>query len=205
VELDGPALVAARSTWNQLAADLRAALSAFHAAHPLRAGMPREELKSRLNLSPKIFNAVLAQAERLGLAAASAALARLPGHTVTFSAAQQAAVEAVLADFRRDPHNTPSVKDCAARLGADVLAVLVEQATLVQVSPEVLFLSETYAAMLERVREHARSTGKITVAEARDLFGTSRKYALALLEYLDAQGVTKRVGDERVLRPPPHS
>ena len=56
-------------------------------------------------------------------------------------------IEALLADFRRDPHNTPSVKDCTARVGADVLAVLVDQGALVQVSPEVLFLAETYAAL----------------------------------------------------------
>ena len=54
--------------------------------------------------------------------------------------------------------------------------------------------------MLERVKTHLRAKGKITVAEVRDLFSTSRKYALALMENLDAQGITRRVGDERVLR-----
>ena len=63
-----------------------------------------------------------------------------------------------------------------------------------------LFLAETYAAMVEQVSRHLRRTGKITVAEARDLFATSRKYALALMEHLDAIGVTKRVGDERTLK-----
>jgi selenocysteine-specific elongation factor len=55
--------------------------------------------------------------------------------------------------------------------------------------------------MVARVREVLREKGTLTVAEARDLFGTSRKYVLALLEHLDAQGVTQRVGDERRLRP----
>jgi len=125
---------------------------------------------------------------------------RLPAHSVKFSPAQQAKVEALLADFRRDPHNTPSFKDCAARVDDEVLAALVEQGALTQVSPEVLFLTETYTALVEKIRIHLRAQGKITVAEVRDLFSTSRKYALALMEYLDAHGVTKRVGDERVLR-----
>jgi selenocysteine-specific elongation factor len=54
--------------------------------------------------------------------------------------------------------------------------------------------------MVEKIEAHLKAEGKITVAEVRDLFSTSRKYALALMEHLDAQGVTKRVGDERVLK-----
>jgi len=92
------------------------------------------------------------------------------------------------------------IKPFAARLGDEVLNALVEQGALVQLSADVLLLSETYAAMVERVQAHLQAQGKMTVAEARDLFSTSRKYALALMEYLDAQGVTKRVGDERVLK-----
>jgi selenocysteine-specific elongation factor len=64
----------------------------------------------------------------------------------------------------------------------------------------VVLLPETYADMVARVTEHLRGKGKITVAEVRDLFQTSRKYALALMEHLDTAGVTRRVGDERVLR-----
>ncbi|MCI0888410.1 MAG: SelB C-terminal domain-containing protein, partial [Chloroflexi bacterium] len=51
----------------------------------------------------------------------------------------------------------------------------------------------------KRVTDHLRQHGKVTVAEVRDMFGTSRKYALAVLEHLDEEHVTRRVGDERVL------
>jgi len=200
IRLDGEALVISQAAWSKLEADIRRWLGAYHAARPLRAGMPREELKSRLKLNPKIFHALLARAAEQGVVVAAGALVRLPTHAVKFTAAQQASVNALLADFRRDPYNTPSVKDCAARLGDEVLNALVEQGALVQLSADVLLLSETYAAMVERVQTHLQAQGKMTVAEARDLFSTSRKYALALMEYLDAQGVTKRVGDERVLK-----
>ena len=200
IRLDGEALVISQAAWSKLEADIRRWLGAYHAARPLRAGMPREELKSRLKLNPKIFHALLARAAEQGVVVAAGALVRLPTHAVKFTAAQQASVNALLADFRRDPYNTPSVKDCAARLGDEVLNALVEQGALVQLSADVLLLSETYAAMVEHVQTHLQAQGKMTVAEARDLFSTSRKYALALMEYLDAQGVTKRVGDERVLK-----
>ncbi len=200
LHLDGEALVISQAIWSKLEADIRRSLGAYHAARPLRAGMPREELKSRLKLNPKIFQALLTRAAEQGVVAAAGALVRLPNHAVKFTPAQQASVNALLADFRRDPYNTPSVKDCAARLGDEVLIALVEQGVLVQLSADVLLLAETYAAMVERVRAYLQAQGKMTVAEARDLFSTSRKYALALMEHLDAQGVTKRVGDERVLK-----
>jgi selenocysteine-specific elongation factor len=52
------------------------------------------------------------------------------------------------------------------------------------------------------VRAHLQTHGKLTVAQVRDMFATSRKYALALMEHLDAIGVTRRVGDERMLKNP---
>jgi selenocysteine-specific elongation factor len=64
----------------------------------------------------------------------------------------------------------------------------------------VLFEAETYARMVERIRAHLLAGGALTVAEVRDMFATSRKYALALMEHLDAQGVTRRMGDARVLK-----
>jgi selenocysteine-specific elongation factor len=200
IQLDGDSLGLSRAGWNKFEHELRELLRAYHAAHPLRAGMPREEAKSRLKLAPKIFNALMARAVESNVVTASGAAIALLTHRVTFSPAQQSKIDSLVADFRRDPRNTPSVKDSAARVGEDVLAALVEQGTLVQVSPEVLFLSETYTAMVDSITKHLRAHGKITVAEVRDLFGASRKYALALMEHLDSLGVTKRVGDERVLK-----
>ncbi len=212
VALEGEALLASTAEWSRFAASMVAILDHYHAAYPLRAGMPREELRSRLSAdlpaarrarwTARIFNALISHAAHSGRVAAVGAQVRLSGHRVQFSPAQQALVDDLLADFRRDPHNTPSHKDCAVRVGEAALAALIDQGVLIAVSPEVLFLRETYSAMIDRVRAHVAAAGSITVAEARDLFGTSRKYVLALLEHLDAQGITRRVGDERVLRQP---
>lgn len=81
-----------------------------------------------------------------------------------------------------------------------MLGVLLEEGRLVRVSESVLFLSDTYDEMVARIVDHIKAEGSITVAQVRDMFQASRKYALALMEYLDEQHITKRVGDERVLR-----
>jgi selenocysteine-specific elongation factor len=193
-------LLVTRAWWSTLVDRLSRELSAYHQKFPLRAGMPREALRSGLKLEAKTFNAVMARAVAEGLVADEGATVRLPSHAVRFTAEQQRQVDALLAGFRRQPYATPSVKESAAVVGDEVLGVLVSRGDLVQLSPEVLLLPEIYEEMTARVRQHIEREGRITLAQVRDMFGTSRKYAQALLEHLDEAGVTKRVGDERVLR-----
>jgi len=192
-------LVVSRSWWSATTARMRDELAAYHARYPLRPGMSREELRSALRLDPRAYNGLLARAAADGLIVDEAATVRLPEHQVRFTPQQQQAVDDLLARFRAAPYATPSVKEAAALVGEEVLGVLLARGDLVQVSPEVLFLRETYEEMVERIRTHIQQQGSITLAQVRDLFQTSRKYAQALLEYLDSVGVTRRVGDERVL------
>jgi selenocysteine-specific elongation factor len=193
-------LFVSRSGWSALTEQIEQELRAYHDAYPLRLGMPREALRGRLRLRARLFNAVMARAvaeERVGNEGAAT---RLPAHVVRFSLAQQKQVGALLAHFRDNLYSPPSVKESLAAVGEELLAALLAQRQLVQVSDDVLFLAQTYDEMVERIRAYIQVNGSITVAEARDLFKTSRKYVLGLLEYLDTAGVTKRVGDERVLR-----
>jgi selenocysteine-specific elongation factor len=81
-----------------------------------------------------------------------------------------------------------------------VLAYLTDQGKIVRVSPEVAFSQKAYSEMTRAVVERAKADGKITVGQVRDMFGTSRKYALAMMEYLDQQRITRRIGDEHILR-----
>ena len=90
--------------------------------------------------------------------------------------------------------------ESVAQVGETVFAALTDRGTLVRLSDDVVYLDETVAEMQGRVMDHIRREGAVTIAQVRDLFGASRKYALALMEYLDEQRVTRRVGDTRVLR-----
>jgi selenocysteine-specific elongation factor len=193
-------LVASRVALNRLTRAATELLAAYHAAHPLRPGLPREELKSRLKLSARAFNAFAAWAAARGGLAESGAWLKLPGHVIALNAEEQARVDRLTEVFDRDPHNTPSLKDSVALVGEEVLAVLIDRGEVVQVSPEVLFLRATYDAMVAAVAQRLRAQPALTVAQVRDMFGTSRKYALALMEHLDTIGLTVRKGDERILK-----
>jgi selenocysteine-specific elongation factor len=177
-----------------------APLREYHQRYPLRAGMPREELKSRLGLSATAFSEAVARAVSLGALAATETAVSAADHRVAFSAAQQRSVAELMRMFQRDPSSPPSPAECEQLVGADVLAALIEQGKLVKVSDSVLFTAEGYERMTRAVVDHLQREGRITLAQVRDMFGTSRKYAQALLEHLDERRVTKRVGDERILR-----
>ena len=109
-------------------------------------------------------------------------------------------MEALLEQFRNSPHAPPVVKDCQTALGNDLYRALLENEILIEVSAEVVFDPQAYAAMLTFVKEEGANPDGLTVAQFRDHFNTSRRYALAFLEYLDASGVTLRQGDVRKIK-----
>lgn len=197
-----------RSGWGSLRDRLEAILGDFHRQYPLRAGMPREEVKSRLArhmpaLPPRLFNEIAARAREEGwLAEAGLASDRicLASHRATFTPEQEQAVDYLLYTFRQAPYTTPSVAQCEEQVGIEVFNALIEQGTLLKLSEDVVLLTETYMEMQQRVVTYLQEHGRITVAQVRDMFGTSRKYSLALVGHLDEKRITRRVGDERVLR-----
>ncbi|MBE7552547.1 MAG: selenocysteine-specific translation elongation factor [Anaerolineales bacterium] len=194
------ALVASRGGWATLLGQITATLLDYHRRFTLRAGMPRSELKSRLKLETRLFNEAIQRGQQDGTLTATENTVRVSTHQVKLAPAQQAAVDKLLADFRRAPFNTPLPKDVAAALGDEVMQALIEGGQLTRLSPEVILLTDTYNEFVGWLRNYLRQHQTINVAQVRDAFNTSRKYALALLEYTDEQRLTKRVGDERVLR-----
>ncbi len=194
------ALYLARGAWERWREKMTRELAAYHKQFPLRAGMPRQELKSKMNLAPRVFDLTIERAtaeNRVRVAEKNIALAT---HRVEFDAATQTRVDALLEQFARASYNPPSVSEAESAVGAEVLNALVEQGALERISPQVLLTPQARAAMQAWVVNALHAQEQITAAELRDHFDTSRKYAIGFLEYLDAQHVTRRVGDARVLR-----
>jgi selenocysteine-specific elongation factor len=179
--------------WTRLSAKAQQSLAAFHEQSPLRSGMTREELRSRLGVSGNLANLVLSTLAGSGTLVDDAGVLRLPEHSVVVSDEQQAAMDAFVARMESDPFPVEQPK-----IAPELLALLGEQARIVRAG-EVTFDAATWARLQAQVVDHLRANGKVTMAEVRDLQGTSRKYALAVLEHLDDLKVTRRQGDERVL------
>jgi len=199
------ALVLTLTAWRRVEARTREHLAAYHHQFPLRPGMPREELKSRLQLATKQFNDALARLSSENITAESGAAVRLATHEVSLTPAQQRLANTLVGRLEEHPEAPPTLPELHTALGSgtaldeDLLAALSLHGRIVRVSGDLAFSAAAYNGMVARLTEHLAAHGKITVAEARDLFGTSRKYVLPLLEYLDQKRFTRRLGDERVL------
>ncbi len=199
LELDGSLMVASRPYWDGLVASSLREVHRYHRQNPLRLGIPKEELKSRLNLETRVYNLLVRWLSKRNQVQTAGALLWLPDHRVRFAPDQQRAIDQLLAAFGANPFAPPSVKEAQAAVGTDVYAAMLDLGDLVQVSPEVVFRRGDFDELAEQTRQIIGAEGGITVAGFRDQFETSRKYALAFLEYLDAEGITERDGDVRRL------
>jgi selenocysteine-specific elongation factor len=129
----------------------------------------------------------------------SAVISR-PEHEVIFDPVQQDRVQALMRRFEQNPYSPPAVKELQAEAGEEILNALIEMGELIPVSSDVIFRQTDYDLMVAKIRREIEQGGKITLGEVRDLFNTSRKYAQALLEHLDAVGLTLREGDVRKMK-----
>jgi selenocysteine-specific elongation factor len=184
------------ATWETQVTRAHELLEAYHRDHPLRGGIPVEEFRNRLGHSGnELLDALVEQ----GVIRRDGNRVRLPGFEITYSADQERSVQSLMERFASGPYGPPTLKESTEAVGNDLLEGLIEGGQLVKVSEGVVFAQDAYMEMKDRVAEQLRAEGEITVAEVRDLFGTSRKYALALMEHLDSIGLTYRVGDARRL------
>ena len=174
---------------------MQGALADYHRQFPLRRGMPREELRSRLRLDSRSFDQMVALWARRGDVKEAADSVSHPEHEPRPDAAQQERAQKLLAALRAQPFSPPAPED-----EDDLLTYLEDRGDIVWVDEGIVFAAEAYGEMVERVVAHLKERQTVTLAQVRDLLGTSRKYAQALLERMDQQRVTRRVGDERVLR-----
>ncbi|MDY6918449.1 MAG: selenocysteine-specific translation elongation factor [Chloroflexota bacterium] len=196
VALGEAGLLFSADGWRKTAERARQAVQAYHQQFPLRHGPPKEELKARLKVPTRFFSHALERLLRDGTLVEAGPMVRLPEHSPQPTAEQQNRVDAFLQRLGENPF-MPNLEPLPE---PDLLSLLVEQRKVVRLSDDVIFLASVYDEMVEKVIAHMKAQGKATVAEVRDLLHTSRKYALGLMEHLDAQKITRRVGDERVLR-----
>jgi selenocysteine-specific elongation factor len=205
----GESLFIALETWQALRQQLGGLLTSYHRQYPLRRGMARGEVRSRLQawlpraqVSVRTFNALIAAAQADGVLQADDQTVWLRGYEAQLNARQAAAANTLLSQFADSPYAPPNMQESMQALGGDteLFGYLLDRGFLVRLGGDVLLGHSGFEAMTSRIQQHLREHGMITLAEVRDLFGTSRKYAQAVLEEMDARRITRREGEGRVLR-----
>jgi selenocysteine-specific elongation factor len=175
-------------------------LENYHNQFNLRVGIPKEELKSRLKLEQSVFIAVLNLFQEMNFVELHGNFIRLKNFVPNLNPSQVKAKLSIIKAFSDSPYSPPSVKENIDSHGEEIINYLQAEKILISVGNDVAFLNENYLEMENWVITKIEHSGSLAVAEFRDKFQTSRKYALAFLEHLDAKGITIRDGDFRKLR-----
>jgi selenocysteine-specific elongation factor len=193
-------LVTTNAYWDQLQRQVLQVVDGYHKNFPLRRGISREELKSHLKFSSRLYNSVLRRMVSFGDLEEAGSMVFRTGYTIQFNSQQQRLIDGLLARFAASPYSPPTIKECLAEVGEDVYSAMLEVGLLIPLPPDVVFRKQDYDLMLSEIIRLLKSKGTITAGEVRDHFNTSRRYVLALLEHLDAKGITVREGDFRRLK-----
>lgn len=188
------------SVWREIAVQAEKTTTAFHDAHPLRPGIPTDELRSRLGVTRGVWPSVQARLVAEGVVERKGPVLAVPGRQPGAALASQdvARVRTRLAAAGFSP---PAGSTLLEHLGVDreLLEAMAREGQIVRVDENLYFESGVYEEMVRRTVGLIRSKGHLSVGQLRDELRTSRKYVLAFLEHLDAERVTSRRGEVRVL------
>jgi selenocysteine-specific elongation factor len=204
VMLCGEMLVAP-AAFGAATADVLTAVRNFHDANPLVPGMNTEELRERVNLGPEVFYGVLEKLTAEKKLAISGDLAHLPGRGVVMKDEEAESKKIIEQAFQTAGLKVPFLKDVLASVKVDkiraqkIVTLLLRDRVLIKLGDELVFHQSALTELREKIGALKKTTAKIDVSKFKELTDVSRKYAIPLLEYLDRERVTKRVGDERII------
>ncbi len=171
-------------------------LRSYARKYPMRAGMSKEELRSKLGLAPDLFEHLLAQIEE---ATVSADKVSLSFASVELSPQQREEIEKVEHLYLEAGINAPGTRDVLNRYDSEVVHYLQETGVLIRLEENLLMHRDVIRRAQDKVQQHIQEKGELRISELRDILGSSRKYVVPLAEYLDRIGYTKREGEVRVL------
>ena len=181
-------------------------ITRYQAKYPLRWGYPKEDMRSRLfaKLNPKVFNMILRYFEEEGRLVTKNNLVSTPGYLPQPGNREKQIMAAIMQAIGDKPYAPPGMEEIAATASLsstelnEIIAYLVEQGELVKITEGLCFSKAALDKGQELLNEYFAREKELTLATARDIFDTSRKYALPLIEYYDRLHITRRVGDMRV-------
>jgi selenocysteine-specific elongation factor len=181
------------------------AVNKFHDANPLVAGMSKEELRDQINLRTEVFNSVLGKLVEERQLEVAGELVHLAGRGVVMQDEEAESKKIIEQAFASAGLRVPSLKEVLGGLKVDkiraqkIVTLLLRDKLLIKISEELVFHQSALVDLRRKIAALKPVTPKIDVARFKEMTGVSRKYAIPLLEYLDRERVTRRVGDERVI------
>ena len=175
----------------------------FHRKNSLVGGISREELRAQVETSPEVFEAAVALSIREKEIEFANDLVRLPGHGVVMKDEEFESKQKIEDAFAAAGLKVPALHEVIAGLKIDkvraqkIVTLLLRDKVLVKISDGLVFHRSALQQLRSQLMAYKTKSTKIDVAKFKELSDVSRKYAIPLLEYLDRERVTRRVGDAR--------
>jgi selenocysteine-specific elongation factor len=203
-----PLVLLSGARFTEIQKDTGERVEKFHKANPLVPGMAREDLRASFGrrVRPETFRAALEELAAEKKLELQGELVKRAGAQIALLPEEAKAKDTIEKAFAETGLAVPSVNEVLSKLAIDtkrsekLLQILLREKVLVRVSAELVFHREALAALREKLSGYKKAKGeRIAVPAFKDLTGITRKYAIPLLEYLDRERATRRVGDERVI------
>lgn len=188
-----------RDVYKGLVRTIAEVLGEFHKKNPLSPGMPKEELKAHVRVSPDAWSSLLSSIDII-------VVDRDIVHKRDFEATSAAATQdsdRILRILEKARFQPPTKEELSETLSlkqkavGDILKLMAKDGLAVRINDSLYVSSPVFGEMIALLRSFFAKKPEMTVAEFRDILGTTRKYALPFLEYLDSNKITLRVGDVR--------
>jgi selenocysteine-specific elongation factor len=203
-----PLIVASSEGLDRLLADIEQELDQFHKQNPLVQGIAKEDLRGRVaeRVKPEVFRVALDDLVARRKIAIAGDIVQRAGREIALSAEETRAKEQISAEFERAGLAAPAVNEVLGKLPVDakraqkLLQILIREKTLVKVTDELVFHKSAVEHLRALLTSYKKKNGeRLPIAAFKELTQVTRKYAIPLLEYLDRERLTRRVGNERVI------
>jgi selenocysteine-specific elongation factor len=190
------------SSFNAFKEAVKKIMAEFHKKNPLKPGMLKEELRVTLNIEQKLFQGMITSLKDIAI---DKEIVRLATHSMILSASDETLKIKILELLENSGFQPPTKEELSQSLEldqkhlSDILRLMAKEGSLMRINDSMYITTSTYNKIIESLKDFFRGKTEMTVAEFRDILGTTRKYALPFLEYLDSHKITLRVGDVRKL------
>jgi len=191
--------------YNKLKELIVSIIEEYHKKYPLRAGIPKEELRSRIRAikDVRLFNYMIESLIKEGLIVSELDNIRIKGYSPTLTREQEkvkSEIEKIYKESKFQPPYFKEIREKWPDLADEVLEYLLSQGILVKIKEDLYLHKESLEKMIADVRAFLKKHGQMSVGDFKALTNTTRKYSIPFLEYLDKSQITVRVGDIRKLR-----
>jgi len=199
-ELDNETLLISMNKWGRIKEKIIGSLKEFHQSNSLKRGVSTQDLLIMIGRKKKHWAEILDDLRNQEIIQMQENIVWLQGFNTRFSPDQEKQKREIITRFNDSPYSPPSFESLESDFDAVIINALLDSSDLIKTSNGIIFAKEHFNQMLEGTKKIISEKGKITLAQFRDTFKTSRKFAASFLEYLDNKHITERRGDFRILK-----